>query len=270
MGMEEGEEGSSKVLVYLPGEKDFIRFQGITKMDSLTKFFDSIVDGSYDLQAANDEAAKEEFVVTEEELETERQQEAQRIALLHGGFTDFIDFEEAIKQHGPDYHGKQGYAGGMGTMPQKKVKAKNDKAKGDKDGKASTKNEDPEHRTPKHQKEEAAKSADAPEMLKAGGGEQVVLEVSSSTAHVKTPATTPTAASTPDAAEPVAEPSPTPFSSTDHDEETLDTSDDIDTPDEENMASLAEPGSTSTDSAIPESIPTTETENDPTHVKDEL
>lgn len=101
--MEAGEKGSSKVLIYPPGKTDYIRYEGtpissmnhystlmlllgITKHDSLTKFFDSIIDGTADLEIANKQAATEEFVPSEEELEIERQQEAQRIALAHGGF----------------------------------------------------------------------------------------------------------------------------------------------------------------------------------------
>ena len=46
---------------------------------------------------------------TPEEQEIERKQEAQRLALLHGGFSDIIDFENVIKEHGTDFHGAHGY-----------------------------------------------------------------------------------------------------------------------------------------------------------------
>ena len=59
---------------------------GILKFDSLSKFFDSIIDGTADLTIANEEAKKEEFVPDESELEIQRKQEAQRMALAHGGF----------------------------------------------------------------------------------------------------------------------------------------------------------------------------------------
>jgi protein disulfide-isomerase A6 len=87
----------------------------------LSNFFDSILDGSVDLKTANDKANAEEFTPDEKELEIERKQEAQRIALAHGGFTDLIDFEKAIKEgHGADYHDIHGYPGMMGQPPKKK------------------------------------------------------------------------------------------------------------------------------------------------------
>jgi protein disulfide-isomerase A6 len=97
------------------------QISGILKMDSLSSFFDSILDGSVDLKTANDNANAEEFTPDEKELEIERKQEAQRIALAHGGFTDLIDFEKAIKEgHGADYHDIHGYPGMMGQPPKKK------------------------------------------------------------------------------------------------------------------------------------------------------
>ena len=98
---------------------------GIQKHDSLSKFFDSVLDGTADLTTLNAQAADEEFVPDEKDLEIERMQEAQRIALAHGGFTDLIDFEEAIKNGaGADFHEKNGYPGMMGGgMPKKKAKA---------------------------------------------------------------------------------------------------------------------------------------------------
>lgn len=91
-------------------------------MDSLSKFFDSVIDGTADLTVINEEAKAEEFVPDEKELEIERQQEAQRIALAHGGFVDLVDFEAAIKNGaGADYHDVHGYPGMMGAPPVKKV-----------------------------------------------------------------------------------------------------------------------------------------------------
>jgi hypothetical protein len=112
LGFEAGEKKESKVLVYSPGStKPFryeglpsstfrksidvnIFFPGINKLDSLSKFFDSVIDGTADLTAANEEAKAEEYEQTEEELEIQRMQEAQRIALLHGGFSDPIYDED--------------------------------------------------------------------------------------------------------------------------------------------------------------------------------
>jgi protein disulfide-isomerase A6 len=92
-------------------------------LDSLSKFFDSVIDGTADLKVVNEEAKAEEFVPDEKELEIERQQEAQRIALAHGGFVDLVDFEQAVKDGaGADYHDVHGYPGMMGAPPVKKVK----------------------------------------------------------------------------------------------------------------------------------------------------
>ncbi|TFK75049.1 hypothetical protein BDN72DRAFT_955384 [Pluteus cervinus] len=114
LGYEAGEKKDSKILVYPPGSDKAIRYQGINKFDSLSKFLDSILDGTADLVVANEEAAKEEFVPDEKELELEVKQEAQRIALLHGGFTSLIDFEKAIAEGGANYHDTHGYGGMMG------------------------------------------------------------------------------------------------------------------------------------------------------------
>lgn len=54
----------------------------------------------------------------EKEAEIERQQEAQRIALMHGGFTDMIDFEKAMLEGGADFHDTNGYGGMMGAVPE--------------------------------------------------------------------------------------------------------------------------------------------------------
>ncbi|KAJ4489102.1 hypothetical protein C8R41DRAFT_398902 [Lentinula lateritia] len=122
LGYEAGEQKSSKVLIYPPGSTTPVRYEGINKLDSLSKFFESVIDGTADLKIVNEEAASEEFVPDEAELEIERKQEAQRIALAHGGFANFIDFEDALKKgHNP--HGSQGYPGMLGDLPQKKKKA---------------------------------------------------------------------------------------------------------------------------------------------------
>ena len=84
------------------------------KYDSLSKFFDSVLDGTADLKAANAEAAAEQFVPDEEELAIEKEQEAEMLKLAHGGYADMIDFEKAIKDgHGKDFHAAHGYPGMM-------------------------------------------------------------------------------------------------------------------------------------------------------------
>ena len=100
---------------------------GIQKLDSLSKFLDTVLDGTADLSAIIEETKAEELVIDDKELEIERQQEAQRIALLHGGFSSFIDFEKALKDGaGADYHGSQGYAGVMGGIPEHLKKKSSD------------------------------------------------------------------------------------------------------------------------------------------------
>ena len=79
---------------------------------------DSVLNGTADLSSIIEETKAEEIVIDEKELEIERKQEAQRIALLHGGFTDLIDFEKALLNGGADYHGSHGYGGGMGGIPE--------------------------------------------------------------------------------------------------------------------------------------------------------
>ncbi len=89
-----------------------------------------------------------------------------------------IDFEEALKKYGPDFHGKHGFPGVMGDLPKKPEGASKEKA------------EDPIHKILKYQQEQAKKSAESPKMMKTGEGGQVVLEVSTDaqTGHPKTPA----------------------------------------------------------------------------------
>jgi len=177
MGLEKGDKGSSKVLLYPAGSTDFVRYEGIQKFDSLSKFFDSVIDGTADLRTVIEEAKKEEFVPDETELEIERKQEAQRMALAHGGFSEMIDFEEAIKQgHGADFHGTHGYPGMMGEVPKKHgEEAKEERV------------EDPIHKILKAQREAAEKSANAPKMAKTGDGEQIVLKAPTDTAQPRTP-----------------------------------------------------------------------------------
>lgn len=123
MGMEAGDPKVSKILIYPVGSTQPVLYEGIQKLDSLSKFFDSILDGTADLKVVNQEAAQEEFVPDETDLEIERKQEAQRIALAHGGFSDLIDFEAAIKKGaGANYHDSHGYPGMMGGVPPAKKK----------------------------------------------------------------------------------------------------------------------------------------------------
>lgn len=87
-----------------------------------------------------------------------------------------IDFEEAIKQYGPDFHGKHGFPGMMGDLPKKS------------DAHSKETPEDPIHKILKYQQEQAKKSAESPKMMKTGEGAQVVFEATDAqTGHSKTP-----------------------------------------------------------------------------------
>lgn len=124
-----------------------------------------MIDGTADLRIVNQEAAKEEFVPDPTELEIERIQEEQKIALAHGGFADMAEFQEALKAGaGADFHAKSGYPGMMGGSLKDHAEVKE-------------KEEDPIHKILKAQKEAAEKSARAPKMDKTGAsGEDVVTK----------------------------------------------------------------------------------------------
>lgn len=127
MGFEAGESGQPKVLIYPAGETKPGMYQGIMKFDSLSKFFDSIVDGTADLDQLNAAAAAEEFVPDEKELEIERQQEAEMLKLAHGGFADMIDFEAAVLDgSAKNFHAQNGYPGMMGSPPDSKYIKRDD------------------------------------------------------------------------------------------------------------------------------------------------
>ncbi|RDX54098.1 hypothetical protein OH76DRAFT_1061622 [Lentinus brumalis] len=178
MGLEKGEPKSSKVLLYPAGSTDFVLYSGIQKHDSLSKFFDSVLDGTVDLTELNKQAAQEEFVPDEELLEIERKQEAQRMALAHGGYSDLIDFEEAIKNGaGADFHEKNGFPGMMGGGLPKKADAK---------AEGAGKKEDPIHRILKAQQEAEKKEREKPKMAKTGEAGQVIF-TPEATGHPKTP-----------------------------------------------------------------------------------
>ncbi|KAJ7708692.1 thioredoxin-like protein, partial [Mycena rosella] len=130
LGYEAGDlvKKESKVLIYSPGSTKAFRYEGINKLDSLSKFFDSVLDGTADLTVINEEAKAEEYEPTEEEIAIQQKQEAQRIALLHGGYSDLIDFEQAVLNGGAtNYHDTQGF----GSPPPLKKKKEETAEKGD-------------------------------------------------------------------------------------------------------------------------------------------
>ena len=157
---------------------------GIQKHDSLSKFFDSVIDGTADLSVVNKQAAEEEFVPDENELEIERKQEAQRMALAHGGFSDLIDFEEAIKNGaGADFHAQHGYPGMMGGgMPKKAAEGE----KGAGEGKPAH-DEDIIRNIMKASQEAERKEREQPKMAKTDDAGQVVFKAAE-TGHSRTPA----------------------------------------------------------------------------------
>lgn len=200
MGLEKGEPKSSKVLLYPAGSTDYVRYEGacraarlhspdlgvdivsmagIQKHDSLSRFFDSVLDGTADLSTLNKQAAAEDFVPDEEMVEIERKQEAQRMALAHGGFSDLIDFEEAIKNGaGADFHEKHGYPGMMGGALPKKGENGDSEAKGAE--------EDPIRKILKAQQEAERSEREKPKMVKTDEAGQVIF-TPQATGHPKTP-----------------------------------------------------------------------------------
>lgn len=98
-----------------------VHILGILKFDSLSRFFDSLIDGTADLSELNAAAAAEEFTPDPAELEIERQQEAEMLRLAHGGFSDMIDFEAAVRDgSAANFHKSSGYGGmmGPGSIPE--------------------------------------------------------------------------------------------------------------------------------------------------------
>jgi len=139
MGLEAGDKTVSKVLLYPAGSTKFIVYEGIQKHDSLSKFLDSVLSGTADLSAVLEELKTEELVIDDKELEIERKQEAQKIALMHGGFGSLIDFEQAIKDTaGRNFHGSHGYEGIMGGIPEHLKKKPSDAPSLETEGETTT------------------------------------------------------------------------------------------------------------------------------------
>lgn len=98
--------------------------------------------------------------------------------LAHGGYNDFIDFEEAMKAGiNPHGAGHAGHGAPHGDAPKA----------ADSHAKADAKDEDPIRRILKHQEEEARKEQEKPKMAQTGDGAQVVFDPAE-TGHPKTPA----------------------------------------------------------------------------------
>lgn len=147
-----------------------------------------MIDGTADLRTVNEVAKQEEFVPDETELEIERKQEAQRMALAHGGFSSLVDFEAAVMAgHGADYHSKQGYPGMMGGgaahMPKKEEKKEEE----------SGKPEDPIHQMLKASKAQG-ESTQGGTMAATGEAGQAAFEAAAKSGQPQTPAPSGTAA----------------------------------------------------------------------------
>ncbi|KAG6855649.1 hypothetical protein H0H87_012667 [Tephrocybe sp. NHM501043] len=54
LGLEAGGEKEAKVLLYPAGSTKFVRYDGRNKLETLSKFFDSVLDGTADLSAINE------------------------------------------------------------------------------------------------------------------------------------------------------------------------------------------------------------------------
>lgn len=150
--------------------------QGALKYDSISKFFDSILDGTVNLSSPSSQAQEDTHEPTPEEEEIERKQEAQRLELLHGGFSDMIDFEEAIKKYGSDFHGADGYSASLDDKPKKEEKADTEEETQDEYEREG----DPIFRAIRIQREkeeQEAKAALKGCTAKADDAEQVVLEM---------------------------------------------------------------------------------------------
>ncbi|KAJ7746738.1 hypothetical protein DFH07DRAFT_924219 [Mycena maculata] len=158
LGFEVGEKNQSKVLVYSPGSTTPFRYEGLNKFDSLSKFFDSVIDGTADLTVINEEAkAEEEPELTEEEAQVQLKQEAQRMALLHGGYSDLIDFEKALlNANAANYHDTHGFGS---PPPLKKDRAK--KAEESETAKAEETETVKAEETAKAEETEAAKAEES-------------------------------------------------------------------------------------------------------------
>ena len=155
---------------------------GALKYDSISKFFDSVLDGTANLSSPSTQTQEETNEKTPEEEEIERKQEAQRLALLHGGFSDMFDFEEAMKKYGPDFHGPDGYGASLGDTPKKGQEVDSEELGQDE----YERDEDLIHRAIRLQREKEEQEAKEPIKEctpKTDGAEQVVLEACTAADH---------------------------------------------------------------------------------------
>jgi protein disulfide-isomerase A6 len=158
--------------------------QGVLKYDSISKFFDSILDGTATLTSLGSQVPEDSHKLSPEEEEIERKQEAQRLALLHGGFADMIDFEKAIKKHGTGFHGAHGYNAAPDNESENNQNQDTNKGED-----RYEREEDLMHRAVRIQREKEEEERRAKDALQdsvpgAGDRDQVILE-----AHIATETT---------------------------------------------------------------------------------
>jgi protein disulfide-isomerase A6 len=143
------------------------------------------------LTSLGSQVPEDSHKLSPEEEEIERKQEAQRLALLHGGFADMIDFEKAIKKHGTGFHGAHGY------NPSRDNELESDQNQDTNKGEdRHEREEDPMHRAiriqrEKEEEERRAKDGFQDSVPGAGDRDQVILE-----AHIAAEKTTPLSTAT--------------------------------------------------------------------------
>ncbi|KAG6827186.1 hypothetical protein H0H92_012851 [Tricholoma furcatifolium] len=76
LGLEAGGEKESKVLIFPAGSTKFVKYQGTNKLDALSTFFDSVLDGTADLSALQDPYPEK---IVEEEKEAEKVPEQSKV-----------------------------------------------------------------------------------------------------------------------------------------------------------------------------------------------
>lgn len=86
MGLKAGQKKASKVVIYPVDSTVPVLYEGLNKFDSLSKFFNSVLDGTADLKLANDEIEAEKLVAMEQEIKIQQKQEAQHV--------EFVDFDK--------------------------------------------------------------------------------------------------------------------------------------------------------------------------------
>jgi len=163
LGYKAGIRKESKLLVYPAGSTKPFLFEGVLKYHSISKFFDSILDGSANLTATNSQVPEGGFKSTSEGEEIERRQ-------------------KLIKEHNVDFHASGGSTARPGDSPESNQMEEED---------THERLENPIHRAIRIQLEkeaQAAKDAARDSMLKAGDTDQDILELRTDTesAHLFT------------------------------------------------------------------------------------